>query len=130
MKIKEIITIVKDFLNNSIINRMLETGYYIFIVLVFILLLYVVWRLIKEGMYEYVMNRYTYKIKIIVRDEALFIYFKPFWLYPDLIDYGRIRKLGLDMAKTKAPKAYKNMIKYIYTVNTSNLKIYKEPNLV
>ena len=48
----------------------------------------------------------------------------------DLIDYGRIRKLGLDMAKTKAPKAYKNMIKYIYTVNTSNLKIYKEPNLV
>lgn len=130
MKIKEIITIVKDFLNNSIIDRMLETGYYIFIVFVFISLLYVVLRLIKEGMYDYVMNRYTYKIKIIVRDEALFIYFKPFWLYPDLIDYGRIRKLGLDMAKTKAPKAYKNMIKYIYTVNTSNLKIYKEPNLV
>ena len=130
MGIKEMITIVKDFLNNSIIDRILEIGYYIFIVSVLISLLYVVWRLMKESMYDYVMNRYTYKIKIIVRDEALFIYFKPFWLYPDLIDYGRIRKLGLNMAKIKAPKAYKNMIKYIYTVNISNLKIYKEPNLV
>lgn len=130
MNIKETILVVKDFLNNSIIDKILEMGYYVFIFFVLISLLYIVWRLMKEGMYEYVMNRYTYKIKIIVRDEALFIYFKPFWLYPDLIDYGRIRKLGLDMAKTKAPKAYKNMIKYIYTVNTSNLKIYKEPNLV
>lgn len=125
---RNIIDIAKEFLNNPNIDRILDYAYYIFIISVLVALLYVVLRLMREGMYEYVMKRYTYKIRIIVRDEALFIYFKPFCIYPKLIDYGRIRKLGLEMAKKKAPKAYKNMIKYIYTVNVHDLMIYKEHN--
>ena len=74
------------------------------------------------------MNRYKYKIKIIVRDDALFIYYTPFWMYPKLINYNRIRSLGVAMAKTKAPKIYKKL-KRVYTVNTLNLTIYKEADM-
>ena len=129
MSIRDIMNSIKEFLNQPIIDKVLNCVYMAFITFIFIAMLYIVWRIAKEGAYDYVLNRYDYKIKIIVRDSALFIYFKPFWLYPKLIDYSRVRDLGIRMAKKKAPKAYKNTIKYIYTVNMYDLMIYKESDL-
>ena len=130
MNIKKIVNIIKNFINQSaIIDIILDCFSNIFILAVLGFMVFFIWNIVKEGAYEYALNTYSYKVKIIIRDDALFIYFKPFWLYPKLINYGRVRDLGIKMDKKKAPKAYKNNIKYIYTVNMLDLMIYKEANL-
>lgn len=120
---------INNLFSAVILNKIWGVFYTIFIISLLILMTAFVIYIAKEGFYDYAFNRYNYKIKTIIRDDCLFIYFTPFIVYPKVINYNRIRQIGASMAKEKAPKSYKKL-NHVFTVNRNNLTIYKEPSII